>query len=158
LASALLLVLVLVLSSIWSVYSLKSELSEKQELLSMINSANDELHRLRESNAGAPMGAAAGGGNWQSYFETVAGSAGIDKGSLSVGSEKPGSSSDTTKETLYDLSVKHVNIKQVVRYAHGLETGSRPVKLRNLMIDTKSDPEGYLDATLSVSAFAMMNK
>ena len=35
-----------------------------------------------------------------------------------------------SKESLFDLSIKHVSVKQVVRLAYFLENGSRPVKLR----------------------------
>ena len=51
-----------------------------------------------------------------------------------------------------------MNIKQVVRYAASLESGSRPIKLRNLLIDTKTDPSGYLDATLALSAFTLVEQ
>ena len=54
------------------------------------------------------------------------------------------------------MAVKHANIKQVVKFAQGLEAGARPVKLRDLIIDTKPDGSGYLDATLSVSAFSLV--
>ena len=62
---------------------------------------------------------------------------------------------DQAKEAMFDLKLKHVTIRQVVRYAFFLESGGKPVKLRNLTIDTKGDPSGYLDATLAVSGFAV---
>ncbi|MGK5084640.1 hypothetical protein WDW37_15195 [Bdellovibrionota bacterium FG-1] len=150
-------VILLVISSLWSIHSLKSELNEKQDLLSMIQSANEELRRLKETNGNVPS-PAAGGGTWQNYFESLAAGVGIDKTSLTVGTEKPGPANEITKETLYDVSLKHVSIKQVVRYAHGLENGVRPVKLRNLQIDTKGDAEGYMDATLALSGFILVTK
>lgn len=155
---ALLLSLLLVVSSVWSVHSLKRELNEKQDLLSMIQSANDELRKLREQTAGLPAATGGAGGAWPGYFESVASGAGIEKEKLTIGTEQPGQAGDTAKESLYDISLKKVSIKQVVRYAFGLESGSRPVKLRNLQIDTQGDPEGYMDATLSVSGFAMVVK
>jgi len=121
---------------------------------------------------------------WPPYIETTAVTAGIDKTNLNVAPErlasggtadsasKPGSkdtskSKDsketddaknnaplTSKESLIDISLHHVNIKQVVRFAFFLENGSRAVKVRNMTIDTKSDPTGYMDASLSVSAFS----
>lgn len=153
----LLLAIGLVISSIWSVHSLKSELNDKQDLLTLIQSANEELRKLREQTSGVPT-ASSGGGAWPGYFETIATNAGIEKDALGVGTEKPGATGETTKETLYDLSLKHVSVKQVVRYAFNLENGARPVKLRNIQIDTKNDPDGYMDATLSVSGFAMITK
>jgi len=152
---AFLMVIVILLSSIWSVHSLKVELSEKRSLLNVIQSANDEMRRLKDAAPNAGQ-ASRDGGPWSSYFETLASTAGVDKGSISVSSEKPGTSNEQTKEALFDVTLKHVNIKQVIRYAFSVENGQRPVKLRNLQIDTKSDPTGYLEATLALSAFTQV--
>ena len=46
-------ILVFTLSSVAGVHSLKSELNEKNELLSTIQNSNDELRRLREANTSA---------------------------------------------------------------------------------------------------------
>ncbi len=157
-SGSVLLFFILVLSAVWSVHSLKNELAEKTELLSQIQSANDELRRLRDETAGAAAAGAQQTGPWPAYFESVGTGAGLDKATLTVSGEKPGATSDQAKEGLYDLGLKHVSIKQVVRFAFGLENGARPVKLRNLSIDTHADPEGYMDATLAVSAFALITK
>jgi hypothetical protein len=140
---------------IWGVYSLKREVSEKNDLLLMIQSANEELRRLRESTPGAAPEAGQATAGWAAYFENVGGNFGLSKPALAISEEKAGKGSDTAKESLFDISITHVSIKQVVRYAFALESGARPVKLRNLTIDTKADPEGYLDAKLSVSAFTL---
>jgi hypothetical protein len=92
---------------------------------------------------------------WHAYFESLAPNAGLDKSSLSVNSEKVGASNDQSKETLFDLNLKHVSIKQIVRFALALESGQKPIKLRNLSIDTKDDPAGYMDATLAISVFTL---
>jgi type II secretory pathway component PulM len=151
------LVVLMVLSSMWRVHSLKKELAEKSELLATIQTATDELRRLRDSLPASAQAARATdqAGPWPGFFETTAATAGIEKGSLTISPEKSGSSSDLAKEALIDIAVRHVSIKQVVRYAFNIENGSRPVKLRNLTIDTKADPTGYMDATLSVSAFTL---
>lgn len=150
-------VITILLSSIWSVHSLKIELSEKRKLLGTIQAANDEMRRLRDTVPSAAQSGQKGeGGSWSTYFENTTGQAGMEPSNVVVSSEKAGNSSDQTKETLYELTLKHVSIKQVVRYAFFLENGQRPVKLRHLAIDTKNDPAGYLDAVLSVSAFTIV--
>jgi hypothetical protein len=155
---SVLLTLILLLSAVWSVHSLKNELAEKQELLTHIQNGYEELRRLREESSGLSAGGGGGAGPWPAYIETVGTNAGVDKSAYSLSPEKSGATSDQAKETLIDLSLKHVSIKQIVRFAFGLENGSRPVKLRNLAIDTNADPEGYMDATLSISAFALITK
>ncbi len=153
--AGILSVFFIILSSIWSVHSLKKELSEKRALLSYIQAANDELFRLKETGSNV-AGKDREGGSWTNHFESLGATAGIDRSTVSVSSEKPGPSSEQTKEVLYEISLKHVNIKQIVRYAFALENGQRPVKLRNLSIETKNDPTGYLDASLSVSGFTLV--
>ena len=137
----------------WNVQRLKSELTEKKALLTLVQSASEELRRLKTSGGNGGSDASA----WAPYFESIAGTAGVDKSNITIGSEKPGATSEQSKEVLFELGLKHVNIKQVIRYAFMLESGQRPVKLRNVMIDTKGDQAGYLDATLAVSAFTLVN-
>jgi hypothetical protein len=148
----------LVFSAYLSVRSIRTELTDKNDLINVIQSANDEMRRLKESTPGASQGGRPGEDDkapWPQYLESTAGSAGIDKASLTISNEKAGATTDMAKETLMDITVKHVNIKQVVRYAFSLENGARPVKLRNLSIDTKNDPSGWIDASLSISGFTL---
>jgi hypothetical protein len=167
------LVLFMLFNFIWKVHKLRDEVTEKSELLTSITNANDELKHLREVNApllaasgvtpGAAPGTPAGDAApepktdpWPVYIESAAGRVGLDKSTCSVGDPKPGNSNDTTKESLIDVSLKKVNIKQIVRFALGVQNGGRPVKLRNLTIDTLPDGSGYLNATLSLSAFNLV--
>ena len=153
--SSALLAVILIISSIWNVRALRRDLNERSELLGTIQAASDELKRLRESNPSVTSGGEPETGPWAPYFEGIALQAGLDKAVVSVGEEKIGTPSDLAKEALINVSLKKVNIKQVVRYAFQLESGHRPVKLRNLTIDTQMDPSGYLNATLAVSAFKL---
>jgi len=152
-ASAVILFLYLVFSSIWSIHGLKKDLADKDDLLNVVQSANEELRRLRETG-GAQVNAEVG--NWSTYFEATATPLGIEKAALNISAEKPGTSSEVAKESLYDIAMKKVTIKQVIKYAFQLENGNRPVKMRNISITTNADPEGYMDATLSVSGFSLI--
>jgi hypothetical protein len=158
---AALLVVGAILSSIWSVHSLKRELADKNELLSIIQNANEELRRLKDSNAALAGGTAgaegAAGQPWQAYIETVATGAGLDKAAVTVSAEKPGSSTDQAKESMMDVTVKKLNLRQAVRLAFMLENGARPMKLRAWQV-TATDPEGYLEATYAVSAFTLVTQ
>lgn len=152
-ASGVLLFVYLTFSSLWGVHELKRELADKADLLGVVQGANEELRRLREG--GGSINAEVG--NWNNYFEsTAAQSAGIDKSMLTISAEKPGATSDVAKESMYDIAMKKVTIKQVVKYAFQLENGNRPVKVRNISINTNADPEGFMDATLAVSGFSLI--
>lgn len=154
----------LILSAVWGVHSTKSDYLQKRQLLNEIQLANDEIRRLKDTlppsaqQASAPGSAQSLKANepWSTHFETIASQSTIDKSSLVISPEKAGTVGDQTREALYDIALKHVSIKQVVRMAFNLENGSRPVKLRNLAIDTNADPEGFMDATLSISAFTVV--
>jgi hypothetical protein len=177
-----LLIFLVIFSSIWKVHSLKVELVEKKELLRSIQAATDEIQKLRDalphaaldseagassiSGLGSSSGSSAksgsgsssgdsstGSSGWSTYFESLAASLGLEKANFSIASEKKGNSNDQAKETLIELNLKHVNIKQVVRYVFSIENGQRPAKLRTLSIDTKGDMTGYLDAALAISGF-----
>ena len=161
------LTVLIVLSVSWfGVRSQKKELADKNDLIHMIQSANDELRRLRDSNA-ALGGASADGqdpGPWSGYFEMQADNSGIDRTKLAVspetpapsapGSNKNATAETTTKESLMDITLKKVNVKQLAKFAFFVENGGRPVKLRSLTVDAEADESGYLNATLAVSGFS----
>jgi hypothetical protein len=154
-------IIVLVLSAVWRVHGLKTEYEEKTQLLNTIQNANDEIRRLKDSiplearrgDAGESKIPGDAEGGSLAYFQSLASTHGIGSGNLSIRSEKPGTSNEYSKEILLELSMKHINVKQLVRFAYALENGKRPVKLRNLAINTQADSSGYLDATLALSAF-----
>ena len=79
----------------------------------------------------------------------------LDKANYEVSPEKAGPALDQAKEALFDIRLKHVSLKQVIRFAFALESGARPVKVRNFSVDTKADPVGYMDASLAVSGFSI---
>jgi len=166
-SSGLIILLTISFASV-RVAGLQREVNLKNELLSSLRTANDELRSLRDSNAALTSTSGASAMPWNNYIETTATSAGIDKALLTISPEKPVTTEKeatapkigetTVKEVLLDVTLKKVNIKQAVRLAYQLEAGSRPVKLRNLTIDTKNDRTGYMDAVLSLSAFSLVTK
>lgn len=164
LAFAILAVLLTLSSLYWNILKIKSDLGTKTELLTLIRSAQDELKRLEESNSNAQASARSTSSTpWNNYFESLATSNSIDPKSLNISPEKSLSSlspkesskeKDTPKESHFEIGLKKVNIRQIVRFAFSLENGIRPVKLKNLLIDTKNDSSGYMDAQLTLSAFS----
>ncbi len=158
LALAVIALLLWVLSFIWGVHKLSAEVNEKTDLIAYLQASSDEMRRLRESNSSASSSGAEDSSPWSSYFQSLASQVLIDPSNLSVSGEKPGAKTDTTAEGLIDISLKHVSIKQIVRFLNMVETSARPVKVRNLLIDAKNDPSGYLDAEIAVSGFSLTTK
>ena len=154
----------MIFSLFWGLHSQRKEIADKQEVLRFVQDSNEKIRKLGESGMGAASSDAKTEQTWSAYIEATAGTAGIDKPSLNISAEKPGAppnkdlqaaGKDTAKESLVQIDVKHVSIKQIIRFAYSLESGTRPIKLRNLTIDTKNDPTGYMDASLSVSGFTI---
>lgn len=137
-----------------SVYRVRSDYSEKLELVRFMQSANEELDKLKKFTGGPAASGYTSSAPWSAHIETVAATIGIDKTVFSLTNEKALEKVGDMKETTFDVALKHITIRQLVRFAFALESGSRPIKLRNLIVDTKNDPSGYLDVTYSLSGFA----
>jgi hypothetical protein len=142
------------------VNQLKADLEEKNDLVRLLQDSNDELRQLKDAAAAAGMFGSAedqkqAATAWNSHFESLANNTGVPKESLSIGGEKPGASGEQTRESLIDITIKKINVRQLSRFANALESGSKPVKIRAMTIDSKPDGSAWLDVTLSLSAFSM---
>jgi hypothetical protein len=161
--AAVLIVAWVFIGTAWKVHRIRGDLAEKDELLQLIQSANEEMGELKAKIPYSAEGGPASNQPLKDYVSGIAVNAGIAPGALELSNEKldppregaRDASRDTTKETLAQVSVKKINVKQVVRLLFQLENGSRPIKVRNLNIDTHTDESGYLDATLQISAFTV---
>ncbi len=151
-ASSLVFVFITI-SAMLSVSQAKRDLSDRADLVNLIQGASDEIRRLREQNS--KVGDAKDLAAWKPYFEGFCGNSGVPAASLSLIDEKEGKSSDQVKETLFNLVIKKINLKQMTKFIAAIELGARPVKIRNLFVDTKQDPAGYIDAVIALSAFSL---
>jgi hypothetical protein len=149
-----LIVFLVLLYSLFSVHGLKTDLSEKNELLGSLQGWNDEIRKLREINQGAGS-APAPTGTWADYLKSSAVTQGIDEANFAVGSQKSGANTEIAKEDEIEVAIKHSPIKSIVLYAHTLEAGTRPVKVRSLAISNK-DAAGLADATYVLSAYTLI--
>jgi hypothetical protein len=138
-------------------YSLRSEILAKQKLLSLLQTGTEELKTLQETLPPNRASLETASGTTQMFIDSVAQAAGVDRAALNVSNETtvPEGKGETSafKETTIDLTLKRIGIRQLVRLMYGLENSSRVAKVRNLQIDTKLDPEGYLDAVITASVF-----
>ena len=153
-AGAIGLILLLMIGSMLNVRTLHRELDEKAELLSYLQTANEEMRAAREAGesevAEDPTTANL---PWAGFLENMATQSTIDKLSLEISAEKPGLGNEHATESQMEVSLKHVSIKQIARFAFRIENGPRSVRIRNLAIDTGNDPLGYMNGKLLISAF-----
>lgn len=131
-------------------YTLKKQYNDRLSILSLLQNATDEINRLKEKSS---LSGAEEKGGWDSYFTKKAEGQHITKEQITISPESAIGSGGATKELAVTLTMKHINIKQFTNLVQSIENGERPVKVRNINVDTHFDPEGYLDAKIIVSAF-----
>lgn len=138
----------------WKVHSIRGEIADKEEIIRMVQGASDEMRELRDrippSRSAEPDSQP-----WNAYFESVAGTAGLDKANMEISTESAGQVRELSKESFFEISLKKVNVKQLTRFSFQVENGARPVKIRRLSVETKPDLSGYLDAKISVAVYTM---
>lgn len=169
------LIVAFVGSSLYSVAEQKREIEEKLGLIQKIQSAQDELRRLRDVTSRFN-----GGGEepWGQFIQSKGAPAGIDPSTIQIASESvvtggasapaaktaksPKDSKETAvtsgagpEETVVEATLAKVNVRQLTKFMHEIENGGRTVKVRRLKIDTQPDESGYLSATIVVSAFRL---
>ena len=165
-------------SSLYSVAQQKQEIEDKLGLIQKIQSAQDELRRLKDVTSRF-----SGGGDqpWGLFLQEKAMPSGIDPAAVQIVSEAvvstgaapqapaPKSAKSAKEkekdvstvasigpeETVVEANLKKINVRQLTKYMHEIENGGRTVKVRRLKIDTHTDESGYLDANVVVSAFRL---
>lgn len=161
----------LVGTSLYNVSEQKREIDDKLALVQKIQSAQDELRRLKDITSRFN---GTDSTSWSQFLQDKAQIAGFDPSIVSVTSEKvissaapPASKKDpkskdspafetvAPEESVIEASLKKINVRQLVKYVHEVENGGRTVKVRRLQVDTNPDESGYLDATIIVSAFRL---
>lgn len=153
-AAGVLLVGWIFLGTLWKVHRLKADIRQREELIRLVQSANDEMSELKSQ---IPSNATSGATtqSLKEYLTGLASSSNVPATTLDVSGEKAGSTREGSKETLAQVTLKKVNVSQIIRFIFQMENGSRPIKLRNLSIETHTDQSGYLDATLQISSFTL---
>ena len=153
-AAGVLLVGWIFFGTLWQVHRLKSDIQQRDELIRLVQSANEEMSELKSQ---IPSNAASGAStqSLKDYLTGIASTANVPATTLEVAAEKAGSNREGPKETLAQVTLKKVNVSQMIRFIFQMENGSRPIKLRNLSVETHSDQSGYLDVILQVSSFTL---
>jgi hypothetical protein len=164
------LVIGLVGTTMMSVAATKGEIDRKLSLIRKIQSSQDELRRLKDITSRF-----SGGGEepWAQFLQQKALAAGLDPAGVQVASEKvvetksapapkgkdgkpaPAAPANGPEETVIEVGLKKINVRQLAKYVHEIENGGRTVKVRRLVVDTAPDESGYLDMSVTVSAFKM---
>ena len=154
---ACLLVVAFVIGSIASTYHIKSLAHQKQDLLGVVQQANDEMKYLRSITGNSPSETAPPPPVWNQVIESVATQVGIPRESVTLLSEKQGTGSPTAKEALLEIQLQRTNIRKLVKFSVELENNAIPLKIRNIQVGTLG-AEGHIQAKIAVSGFIFGKK
>ena len=147
-AASVILLFYFIFSATQAANSVKEEYFQKQELLTLMNQAGDEIRRLKGQNS--PF---SGGGeqNWRGVLTNVASGQGLPPDSVVIAKESAGSSQTMIQETLIEAELKGVFIRPLVQFLYQIEHNSPPMKLKGLQVEPGAD--GVLNARLVLSGF-----
>ena len=149
------LVILITLNFVWSVRSLKKDLAEKREILTLLQRSNEEIARFSHTS---PTRSKTGNDTWENTLQQPLTNIGAQGASLEVSPERPGGTTPLAQESYFDLRIKHINLRDLARYVVALERASRPIKVRGLEIRALADESGFLDADLQISGFKLSEK
>lgn len=146
------LVLFSVLFCLTKVNGLKSRINENEELIGYLQRSADTIKQLKaQQNAtngdiSSPLPA---------LVDDVLNRTGLDPAKAEVGAEHPGVEEKESVEMLVDVKLTQINLRQLSQFLFAMtqQGAARKLNIKNLVVDTKNDPSGFLDATVTVAAF-----
>ncbi|MBI2606262.1 MAG: hypothetical protein HYW49_09305 [Deltaproteobacteria bacterium] len=153
-AAILLVVVISVIGGVAKVSGLASDINRRDELIGYLQISADHLKQLKEKQEAA-QGNADVSSPLPTFIENVSTNTGLNPEKLVLGLEKPGQEMKEAKEALIEVKLTQINLKQLARLLFNLtdQGSARNLNIRDLTIDTKGDPTGYLDAAFMVATY-----
>lgn len=147
-------VLFTIFAGIAKVNSLKSDIHEKEELVGYLQQSSSTIQQLKAQQQ-ATRSSVDLNATLNQFIESVISSVGLDQSKVEVSQEKPGQEEKEVREVLVDVKITHTNLRQLSKVLFQItdQGAFRNTTVKNLDIDTKNDPQGYMDATLTVSSY-----
>lgn len=132
---------------------MKSDINEREELIGYLQRSSDQIRQLK-----AQQSASRGVDTTSPLPEFVGNvlmAAKIAEDKAEIGQERTGAQDKETVEALLDVKLSQVNLRQITQFLFTLtEQGSaRSLNIKDLTIDTKSDPSGWMDAAVTISSY-----
>jgi len=150
-ALSVLIIFIFLVNLSVGVSSMKDEFIYKQKLADFIIDSNSEIKNLKISSR--PRAADNGRkANWTNYIKQSFQTYGIGPELVNVNEKQLPISRNKVKETLINVSVDQINLKQIVKVAFDLENGTNPMMLRGLHVKTRDD-KGFLKVAYTFSGF-----
>lgn len=151
LAAVVLLVFLSVLIGMAKVNGLKSEIEGREELIGYLQRSADSIKQLKAQASASNVDTTS---PLPAFVENVIQRAGLDRGKAEIGAEHPGAEEKESIEMLIDVKLNQINLRQLSQVMFQMtEMGAaRSLNIKDLLVDTKGDPSGFMDATVTVAA------
>lgn len=135
---------------------MKSDLDDREELIGYLQRSADQIKTLRaaqNSSHGSDLSSPLG--QFVTNVLVSMATTRIDPTKVDVGSEKPGEQDKDSVETTLDVKMTQVNIRQITNFLFELtqQGSARGLNVKNLSIDTKGDPSGWMNATMTLATY-----
>ncbi len=152
--AVLLVVVISVVGGVAKVNGLANDIDRREELIGYLQISADNLKQFKEKQEAA-RGNADVSSPLPTFVENVSTTTGLNPEKLVLGLEKPGQEMKEAKEALIEVKLTQINLKQLTRLLFNLtdQGSARNLNIRDLTVDTKGDPTGYLDASFMVATY-----
>lgn len=133
------------------VNGLKAAIEEREDLIGYLQRSADNIKQFKAQQASSNTDVSS---PLPTFVESVISRAGLDRGKTEIGAEHPGTEEKESVEMLLDVKLSQVNLRQLSQFMfQATEMGSgRGLNIKDLIVDTKNDPTGFLDATVTLAA------
>lgn len=149
-AAVVFLIFLSLLIGMAKVNGFKSEIEEREELIGYLQRSADTIKQLRAQQTASNADTSS---PLPTFVENVLSRAGLDRGKAEIGAEHPGAEEKETVEMLLDVKLNQVNLRQLSQFLFQVteQGAARGLNIKDLVVDTKGDPTGWLDASVTIA-------
>lgn len=147
------LVFMTLLLSMAKLNRMKSEINDREELIGYLQRSSDQIRQLKAQQTSSR--AADVTSPLPTLIGNVVSNVRIDEAKVEVGTERTGTQDKESMEQLVDVKMTQVNLRQINQFLFSLteQGAARGLNIKDLIIDTKGDPSGWMDASMTVASF-----
>ncbi len=154
LAFMILFVFTTVISGMSKVSGLSADINEREEMIGFLQRSSDNLKQLKAQQE-ATQGNVDTQSELNKFVEDVSRNSGFNPEKVSIAAERPGKELKDAKETMVDVKITQINVEQMTKFMFDLtdQGSARSLTIKDLTVDTKGDPSGYVDVNMTVAAY-----
>jgi hypothetical protein len=153
-AAVVLFIFFTILYGMAKVNGLKSDINEREELIGSLQRSSDQIKQLKALQQNQ-RGNADASAALPAFVDNVLQNSALDRSKADVSPERNGAEEKDTHEILVDIKLTQINLKQLTRFLYTLtdQGATRNLNIKDLNVDTKGDPTGWIDATVTVASY-----